>query len=424
MRRLSGLEGGKLRDVSMLTGGPLGRALEALNGEGEETQLVGGAVRDVLLGLIAEDYDLTTTAHPDEVIRRAAAAGFRIATPGLSHGTVTLIMEGRTIETTTLREDVETDGRHAKVAFGRDFIADARRRDFTINALSVGPDGVVHDPVGELEDLAVGRVRFIGDPNDRIREDYLRILRFFRFSARFGDGAVDAEGLSASIRHRRTIGRLSRERVRVEVLRLVVAPHAGPVVWTMSECGVLQQTIGFAWSGRFARAIAIESARGAKPDALLRLTALAASTPEDAKRLHERLRLSNAERDRIALAALTLTGLHGVSRPPAADQLRILLFSAGRQGARDALLLAAANSGAVADDAAFEGADQFLAEAPTPELPVSGRDLVARGLAEGPRIGDVLRAFRRLWIEAGFPVDPDTIDRLVQIAVETPPRIA
>jgi poly(A) polymerase len=418
MNRLPGLRDGRLRDLRLVMHGPFARALQALNGDGEETRLVGGAVRDLILGLKAEDLDLATTARPDEVIRRAGAAGFKVAATGISHGTVTLIMDGRTIETTTLREDVETDGRHAKVAFGRDFSADALRRDFTINALSLSPDGQVHDPVGGLDDLAAGRVRFIGEADARIREDYLRILRFFRFSARFGEGALDAEGLSAAIRHRLAIAGLSRERVRAETLKLLVAPHAGAVLRTMGESGILEQTVGFAWTARFNRAIAIESARGATPDALLRLAALSAMIAEDAERLRDRLRLSNAETDRIAQAAEALTGLHGIRAAPPTDRLRVLLFLAGRQAARDALFLAAADSGASPDDRAFADGDRFLAEAPAPQLPVSGSDLIARGVAEGRQVGEVLRAFRRLWIEAGFPGDPEALDRLATAAVE------
>lgn len=420
MSRLPGLADGRLRDLEPLTRGPVALALEALNGDGEETRLVGGAVRDLILGMKAEDVDLATTARPDEVIRRAGAAGFKVATPGLSHGTVTLIMNGQTIETTTLREDVETDGRHAKVAFGRDFSADARRRDFTINALSLSPDGLVHDPVGGLEDLAGGRVRFIGDPGARIREDYLRILRFFRFSARFGEGAVDAEGLSAAIRNRFAIANLSRERVRAEVLKLIVPPYAGTVVRTMSDSGVLQQALGFTYPGRFTRAIAIESARGATADALLRLAALAAMIPEDAERLREKLRLANAEYERVAKAVQALTKLHGITAPSAKDRLRVLMFSAGRQAARDALFLAQADSGASPDDPAFERDDRFLSAAPEPELPFGGSDLIQRGVEQGPRVGEVLRFFRRLWLEAGFPDDPAALDRLLKTAIEAP----
>ena len=380
MNRLPGLNNGSLLDLAPLRHGPLVRALQALNGDGEETRLVGGAVRDLALGAKVEDFDLATTARPDEVIRRAEAAGFRIATPGISHGAVILIMHGQTIETTTLREDVETDGRHAKIVFGRDFLADARRRDFTINALSLDRDGKVHDPLGGLDDLAHGRVRFIGDADARIREDYLRILRFFRFSARFGGGAVDAEGLSAAIRHRASIVRLSRERVRAELLKLVVAPHAGPVVQVINDCGMFERLFGFAYPARFCRLAELESARGEQPDALLRLAALAVAIAEDAERLRRRLRLGNAEFERLDRAAQALTKLHGIAAPPPQDDLRFLLFTAKRRAARDALLLAETESGASPDDPGFAHADRFLADAAEPECPISGTDVIAFGV--------------------------------------------
>jgi poly(A) polymerase len=418
MTVLSGLAGGRLKDLRPLTQGPLARTLEVLNGEGEETRLVGGAVRDLALGEPAFDFDLATTASTDEVIRRARTAGFKVALTGVAHGTVTIIVDGRPIETTTLRQDVETDGRRAKVAFGRDFVADAERRDFTINALSVGPDGAVHDPVGGLDDLAAGRVRFIGDAGQRIREDYLRILRFFRFSARFAASGLDAEGLAAAIRGREGLARLSRERVRAELLKLITARRAGEVVQTMGECGFLEPILGgLAYPGRLSRLIAIEADRGREPDAILRLAALGVAIPEDAERSRDRLRLANAEYDRINSAAAALIGLHGIAAPPSPEALRALLFSAGREAARDALALAEAESGALGRDAAFDAADRFLAQAPEPKLPFSGADLIARGVAGGPRIGQTLRAFQSLWIRAGFPAEPETLARLLDEAV-------
>jgi poly(A) polymerase len=419
MTALPGLKDGRLEDLAPLKRGPLAKALEALNGEGEETRLIGGAVRDLALGERALDFDLATTATPDEVIRRGRKAGFKIALTGVDHGTVTLIVNGRPIEVTTLREDVETDGRHAKVAFGRDFSADARRRDFTINALSLDPDGRVHDALGGLDDLASGRVRFIGDADERIREDYLRILRFFRFSARFGAGAVDREGLEATIRGRAGMARLSRERLRAECLKLIVAPHAAAIGRTMGDSGILEPLFGgMGYPGRLARLVAIEEVRGVEPDALLRLAALAVVIAEDADRLHERLRLANAEWRRLASAASALMPLHGIEAPPDVRGLRTLLFAAKRRAARDALMLAQAESSAGADDAAFAGADRFLADAPEPELPVGGADLAARGVPGGPRVGEILSAFRHLWIEAGFPTDPGAVDRLLKRATE------
>jgi tRNA nucleotidyltransferase/poly(A) polymerase len=424
MTALPGLADGKLKDLTHLKQDPLGRALEALNGGGEETRLVGGAVRDLALGEPAVDFDLTTTATTDEVIRRAQGAGFKVALTGLAHGTVTIVVHGHPIETTTLREDVETNGRWAKVAFGRDFAADARRRDFTINALSLSADGTVHDYVGGLEDLGARRVRFIGDAEARIREDYLRILRFFRFSARFAASGLDREGLSAAIRTRDGLERLSRERMRVELMKLLAAPRASGVVQTMGESGFLEPILGgIGYTKRLSRLIAIEAERGHGPDALLRrvaflrLAALGVAIPEDADRLRDRLRLTNAEADRLRSAATALIGLHGTTAPPSFDGLRTLLFNAGREAARDALMLAQAESEGPPSDAAFAAADRFLADAPEPKLPISGADLIARGVATGRPVGGALRAFQALWIRAGFPKDPETLARLLEEAV-------
>jgi tRNA nucleotidyltransferase/poly(A) polymerase len=303
------------------------------------------------------------------------------------------------------------------VEFGRDFSADAGRRDFTINALSLGIDGVVHDYVGGLDDLAAGRVRFIGDADVRIREDYLRILRFFRFSARYAEGALDAAGLEAAIRGRAGMARLSRERVRAELFKLIVAPRASEVVRAMGERGFLEPILGgLAYPGRFARLIAIETARGAKADAVLRLAALAAAIPENAERLRERLRLANDEFERIAAAVAALAGLHGVEASPSLHELRVLLFTAKRQAARDALALAQAETSASAGDPAFSEADRFLATAPEPKLPFGGADLIARGVASGRRVGEILRSFQALWIRSGFPKDPKTLGRLLDQA--------
>jgi poly(A) polymerase len=419
MTALPGLKDGKLKDLTLLRQGSLARALAALDGSGEETRLVGGAVRDLALGEPAVDFDLTTTATTEKVIRRAREAGFKVALTGVEHGTVTVIVDGRPMETTTLREDVETDGRWAKVAFGRDFAADARRRDFTINALTLSADGTVHDTVGGLEDLAAGRVRFIGDADARIREDYLRILRFFRFSARFAANGLDREGLSAAIRARDGLARLSRERVRAELMKLlVVAQRASEVVEVMGECGFLEPILGgVGYTRRFRRLIAIEVERGPGPDALLRLAALAVTIPEDGDRLRDRLRLANAEADRLRTAAAALIGLHGTTAPRSFHDLRTLLFSAGREAARDALMLWQAESEAAASGAA----NRFLADAPELRLPISGTELIARGVSPGPPVGRVLRAFQALWIRRGFPKEPETLACLLDEAVAGSP---
>src|SRR5947209_18915560 len=225
-------------DVSWLTEKPLAQLLAVLDRDGEQARVVGGALRNTLLGLPHGDIDVATTALPQEVTRRAEAAGFKAVPTGFDHGTVTVVIEGRPFEVTTLREDVETFGRHATVKFGRDWKRDAERRDFTMNGLSLSPDGTVHDHVGGLADLRARRVRFIGDAATRIGEDYLRILRFFRFHAYYGEGHPDADGLHAAIVARAGLEQLSRERVRMELMKLMLAPHAVPALAVMAECGL------------------------------------------------------------------------------------------------------------------------------------------------------------------------------------------
>jgi poly(A) polymerase len=419
MSALPGLRDGRLADRRLLDTGRLARALAALNGDGEETRLVGGAVRDLALGTAVGDFDLATTALPEVVMKRARAAGFGVAPTGLAHGTVTLIVDGRPIEATTLRRDVDTDGRHAKVAFGRDFRDDARRRDFTINALSLTPDGVVHDYVGGLIDLAAHRVRFIGEARQRIREDYLRILRFFRFSARYGDGELDKAGLAAAIAEREGLAILSRERVRAELMKLFVAPRAPQTLAAICEAGLLQPLVaGQTDAARFARFVALEAAGETAPDPVLRLGALCVLIEEDAERLRDRLRLSNAETDRLAALARGLADLHDGEAPPSLGALRRLLFERRRQGALDALALFHADSGADGGDWRFIRARAFLLSTPEPTLPITGADVVARGVTHGQRVGATLKKLQALWIRAGFPREPETLARLLDEALK------
>jgi tRNA nucleotidyltransferase/poly(A) polymerase len=294
------------------------------------------------------------------------------------------------------------------VRFGRDFAADARRRDFTINALSLDADGLVHDEVGGLDDLARGRVRFIGDPRLRIREDFLRILRFLRFSARFGEGRLDAQGFAAAIADRAGLATLSAERVRAELLKILVARHGAAVIAEADGAGLLAPLLGGVLRpARLARLAAFEA------DALLRLAALAVVVREDAERLRDRLRLSNAESDRLAAAARTLETLHGLDAPPSLGDLRALLFERGRTAALDAAALAQAESG----DSRWTSARRFLADTPEPRLPFSGADLVARGAAPGRGIGAALKSLQAKWIRAGFPREPERLAELLDEAM-------
>jgi poly(A) polymerase len=416
---MSALASGRLRDMSLLREGPLADVLKLLNGDGEETRLVGGTVRDLALEAPPGDFDLATTALPEAVMARARAVGFHVVPTGIAHGTVTILAKGLPIEVTTLREDIATDGRHAQVAFGRDFRADALRRDFTINALSIDLDGRVYDYAGGLADLSARRVRFIGDPHLRIREDYLRILRFFRFSARFGEGELDADGFAAVIRERGGLAILSRERVRAELFKLLAAPRVGEVAAKVCEAGLLGALLaGITDPARLRRLIALEASRGEPPEPLLRLAALAVWIEEDADRLRERLRLSNGEHDRLATLARALERLHGTRAPPSLGALRQLLFERGRQGARDAITLVQIDSRAAADHDRFSHAFRFVSDTPQPRLPFSGADIVARGIGPGRRVGAVLKNLQALWISAGFPREPAALARLMDEALK------
>src|SRR6476646_668062 len=249
----------RLDDAPWLTSGPAARVLGLLNGDGEEARVVGGAVRNALLEIPTGDIDIATTAVPDEVMRRAKAAGIKSVPTGIDHGTITLVIDSQPYEVTTLREDTETFGRKAKVAFGRDWVKDAERRDFTMNGLSVDANGVVYDYVSGIADAKARRVRFIGDPDQRIAEDYLRILRFFRIHAAFGAGEPDRDGYFACIRGRAGLATLSAERVRMEMLKLLVASGASAATLAMADAGLLQALIGgVAYTGPLTAMIAIE----------------------------------------------------------------------------------------------------------------------------------------------------------------------
>lgn len=407
------MSGGRAGEVARFLAQPvLARLLSALDGDGEETRVVGGAVRNLLLGEPASDIDLATTALPQETTRRGKAAGFKAVPTGIEHGTVTLVAEDESFEVTTLRRDVETDGRRAKVVFGRDFVADALRRDFTINALGLSRDGMLHDYCGGLDDLAGRRVRFIGDGATRIREDYLRILRFFRFHARYGVGEPDAEGLRACIAGRAGLAGLSRERVRAELLKLLVAPGVVATIGAMAGAGLIMPVIGgVPHLSRFA-AVAEDDGEGVHP--AFRLAALAVSVGEDALRLRERLRLSNEEFDRIERIARALEGLGGLAELPAIAALRHVAYGTGSDAAAAALVLLNASAGGEDRDSV----QQLIAElGRTPPFLLTGKDVVGRGIAPGPSVGQVLEAARRGWIEAGCPASVEAQFALLDAAV-------
>src|ERR1700681_1455714 len=373
-----------LSDAPWLRSGPTARVLELLNGNGEEARVVGGAVRNALLKIPVADIDIATTALPAEVIRRAKAAGIKSVPTGIEHGTVTLVVDAQPFEVTTLREDTETFGRKAKVAFGRDWVRDAERRDFTINGLSVNADGVVHDYIGGLADIAARRVRFIGNANERIAEDYLRILRFFRIHAAYGAGEPDRAGYLACIAGRAGLATLSAERVRMEMLKLMVAEAAAGAVTAMADGGLLLPIFGgVAYTGPFAAMIAAERLLGLAPDPVRRLGALAVAVTEDARRVAIRMRLTNAETKALDSMGHRWGRLAGMDEATA----RRRLYRLGADRYRDRLMLAWARAGRDSDSDHWRELATLPARWSAPKFPLKAADFIARGIAEGPALG-------------------------------------
>jgi poly(A) polymerase len=406
----------RLDHAEWLREGALARLLAALDKDGEEARVVGGSVRNALLGEPIGDIDVATTALPAEVIKRAQAQGFKTVPTGIDHGTVTVVIDGRPFEVTTLREDVETFGRKARVAFGRDWKKDAERRDFTINALSATRDGTIHDYTDGVADLEKRRVRFIGDPAARIAEDYLRILRFFRFHAHYGEGLPDPAGLAACIAARARLATLSRERVRAELLKLLLGRHAVAVLAVMSECGVLIDVLGgVPLLASLSNLVKIEHAAGIHPDAIRRLGALAVFVSDDAPRLAERLRLANAESERLASM-----GEHwrALAPEPSGTSARALLYRLGPGRFIDRVLIAWSRSGAGITDKDWRALLELPQHWIIPVFPLKAADFMRRGIEKGPALGAALAAAEDAWIAADFPADEKAVSAIADRALE------
>jgi poly(A) polymerase len=401
----------KLGDAAWLAAGALPRLLGVLDSGGEEARVVGGAVRNAILGMPIAEVDVATTAVPEEVVKRVTAAGFKPVPTGIEHGTVTVVIDKQPFEVTTLRKDLETYGRHARVEFGRDWKADAERRDFTINALSVTRDGTVYDYAGGLDDLSRRRVRFIGDPAKRIAEDYLRILRFFRFHAAYGTSDhPDAVGLAACIAGRDGLDQLSRERVRMEMLKLVVAPHAVPTLISMTDAGLLLRVLGgLSYLGSFENMAKVEAAIGVEPNAVRRLGALAVAIPEDAERLWQKLRLANSERERLASMGEAWGRISPLYGEKAA---KALLYRLRPQQFTDRVLLGWARSQATAHDPEWHALATLPQRWTAPVFPLKAADFMKRGVAQGPALGAAIAAAEQAWIVAGFPDDQAALDAI------------
>lgn len=384
----------------------LDRLCTALGAQGGESRFVGGAVRDTLLGIAVNDIDIATRLSPDDVCDRLRAAHIKAVPTGIAHGTITAVLPDGPVEVTTLRRDVATDGRHATVVYTDDWREDAARRDFTINALYADPvTGEVFDYFGGLDDLERHIVRFIGDPLQRIAEDHLRILRFFRFLTRFGD-APDPAGLAACIARANDLMALSRERIADELLKLLVAKRAPGMVPIMLANGIFRPVLPELHNtDRLAKVAGLEEGAAIAADPIRRLAALLPDDPAIGEIIGARLKMSTAQRRRIA------TALDASTPPPP----RALAYRLGIESATDRLFLHVDAETALAQF-------QSIADWNVPRLPLSGGALVERGLGRGPDVARTLRAIEDQWVAEDFPGDErlaEIVDRAVDQALRS-----
>ncbi len=400
---------GTLAGADWLKDKDLQAVLGALNAEDGATRIVGGAVRNALFGEPVKDVDLATIFVPAEVIKRAEAGGLKTAPTGIDHGTVTVIAHGTPFEVTTLRADVETDGRRAVVAFTRDWLEDARRRDFTINALYCDGEGTIFDPLGGLPDVTARRVRFIGTADERISEDYLRILRFFRFFAWYGHGRPDPSGLKAVTRLKDGLAGLSAERVWAELKQLLAAPDPARALLWMRTTDIIQRVLPESWGiDAIHRLMAAERTEGWPADPLLRLETILPPDAGKVRGLAKRLKLSKAEAKR----------LNAWAKAPDADPalveeaLAARLYRQGVEAVRDRLVHAfarEAEGGHRAEAAALRKQIAMTDEWQKPVFPLKGNDLLEAGMKAGPAVGKRLKALEEAWVEGGFAGDREAL---------------
>jgi poly(A) polymerase len=392
------------------------RLLEALGANGGQARFVGGAVRDALLRRKVKDIDIATPLLPAEVVRRLEAEHIRAVPTGVDHGTVTAIVDEKSFEITTLRRDTATDGRHATVTFSTDWKEDAARRDFTINALYAAPDGEIFDYFGGLADLQAGQVRFVGDPATRIREDYLRILRLFRFHAWYGEGGIDPDALRAAAAEKAGIARLSGERIQREMLKLLGAENPASVLRTMAASTILQEVLpGELSIATLERLAAIDAEAFFVPDSLLRLAALLPKEAASVSAIAERWKLSGAQQKRLEEVA---GAREKIVSYLSVREVRKLLYRLGPRLFKDLVFLR------WADDPKASNAVRWrtlLAQADTwerPSFPLTGRDVMMAGVPEGPLVGRILEEVEEWWIDADFIEDEFSLAERLKAVVQ------
>jgi poly(A) polymerase len=377
-------------------------------------RFVGGAVRNALIGREVTEVDIATPLKPDEVVRRLENARIKAVPTGIDHGTITAVANGKPYEVTTLRRDVETDGRHAVVAFSEDWAEDARRRDFTMNALYASADGEVFDTVGGIDDLKSGRVRFVGDPATRIREDYLRILRLFRFHAWYGEGEIDGAALHAAAAEKAGLKGLSGERVQKEMLRLLEASDPMPSLRAMAATGILGDVLpGTLNLPRLERLIAIDADNFFPPDGVLRLAALLPQS--EARTVADRLRLSNQQRDRL----VDLCGAQEkIVSYLSIKEVRKLLYQLGVARFRDRVFLKWAEDSKASNAMQWRALLALADSWQRPRFPLTGQSVMAAGVPEGPLIGRILSEVEDWWIDSDFIDDEFSLAERLKAIVQ------
>jgi poly(A) polymerase len=384
---------------------------------GETARFVGGCVRNGLIGEDVLDIDVATVLLPDEVIKRLEAAGLKAIPTGLDHGTITGISSGAPYEITTLRKDVKTHGRHATVAYSRDWAEDASRRDFTINALYADRHGEVYDPLGGLGDLKSRKVCFIGEASDRIAEDYLRILRFFRIHAWYGSGELNKAGLEACGAAREMIATLSVERIRDELLKLLCAPEPLPVMRQMAATGVLGEILPEQLNiERFAKLAETDRISFFEPDGMLRLCALLEGDAEIGKAFGRRLKLSNADQARLRAAK---EDEHRIFSYMSVREMRKVLYRIGSQTFQDRARILWAEDPKLSNAVSWRALIAMAATWERPQLPIGGRDVMRAGVPSGPEVGHILSEVEDWWVDADFIEDEFSLAERLKAIVQS-----
>jgi poly(A) polymerase len=392
----------QIHDTWWLSHDGITQIFKAVEAAGGEIRFVGGCVRDSIIGRDTTDIDCATTMKPEQVIDTLRPTGVKVIPTGIDHGTVTAVLDdGKQVEITTLRRDVKTHGRYADVAYTDDWKTDAARRDFTINAMSCDLSGQVYDPYGGISDIKHGNIIFIGDPMTRIQEDYLRILRFFRFFARFGQGKINADGLQAAMQLAPQMAKLSGERIRDELLKILIAPRAVDAITVIFEHGILEPVLPYLSNmSRFKNMVRVERLTRLAAHSIRRLAAICGDGPEAIEHTATRLRLSNDQTD--CLRAMKEYPGQGDWPHITAENIKQLIYQHDKQTIINRYCFQLAENGADQPD---PDVMNVLMDWTPPEFPLTGHDVMEMGIPAGPKIGRLMDEVEQWWIDQDFNPD-------------------